>query len=350
MKTVLVTGGAGFIGSHVTLLLLEEGFEVIVFDSFINSSNKVFMSILKILKKSNPLFQKNLFVHEGDLRNKKSVEDLFKKYIQGKKSIDCVIHLAGLKDIADSFIRPFEYWETNFIGSLNLLKVMDLYDCKRIVFSSSASVYEPNLKNLISEKCELEPNTPYGKTKLSIEYLISDICENSKNWKSMILRYFNPIGAHCSGIIGEASLNNPCNIFPLILNVASGKIKYLNIYGDNWDTLDGTTVRDYLHVSDLALGHFQAMNYLFVDCDKNVNYLNLGLGHGTSIIELINTFEKVTSIKIPYIFKSRRIGDVAVRIADPKLAQEIINWKPTKNIEDMCLDGWRWKKNNPNGY
>ena len=283
-------------------------------------------------------------MHKGDLRNKKSVEYLFKKYIKGRKTIDCVIHLAGLKDVADSFIRPFDYWQTNFSGTLNLLKVMDLYNCNRIVFSSSASVYEPHLKNLISEDCKLEPNSPYGKTKLSVEYLIGDICKNYKNWKSIILRYFNPIGAHFSGMIGEASVNNPCNIFPILLNVASRKIKYLNIFGDDWDTVDGTTVRDYLHVNDLALGHIQAMNYLFVEGDKNVSYLNLGLGHGISIIQLIKTFEKVTSIKIPYKFKPRRIGDVAVRIADPKLAGEMINWKPTNNIEDMCLDGWRWQK------
>ena len=344
MQRILVTGGAGFIGSHTSLLLIEKGYEILVVDSLFNSSLKAIERINKIIDKKFPEMKNKFTFFKGDLRNESFVNEIFFKQHKIGKPITGVIHFAGLKAVNESINQPLKYWDFNLISSINLLKVMDLFECRTIVFSSSASVYGSPKKNLLKEDQKLNPINPYGLTKLTIENILSNLYEGSSNkWKIINLRYFNPIGAHSSGLIGEVPKGIPNNIFPLIMQVALGNIEFLKIYGNDWPTNDGTPVRDYIHVMDLANGHFHALEHLLNHSSKILN-LNLGTGIGTSVLELVRTFERVNKINIPFQYTDRRDGDAAIVVADNSLVKNILNWRPVRNLEDMCRDGWDWQR------
>ena len=350
MSKVLVTGGAGFIGSHTCLGLLKEGYEVVVIDSLVNSSHKSLERVLEISKKENFFNKENLIFIKGDLRDKKLLDQTFNDFQENGEPINSVIHFAGLKAVNDSLNLPIRYWDSNVNGTISLLNTMDKYDCKTIIFSSSATIYEASNNLIVNEDTKLNPKNPYGSTKLVIEYLLNDIFKSkSTEWKIVNLRYFNPIGAHPSGLIGEFPLGIPSNIFPSITQVASKKLRKLNIFGNDWPTADGTCIRDFIHVMDLVDGHIAALKFL----DKNkpqIKKFNLGTGLGTSVLELIETFQKVNNIEIPYCFLPRREGDLVKVVADNSLAIKYLKWKAKRNIEDMCRDGWKWQLLNPNGY
>ena len=350
MQRILVTGGLGFIGSHTILLLIEKGYEILIVDSLINSSIKALDRINKIIVNNFPKMKNKLSFLKGDLRDESFIREIFSNQNKIGKPITAVIHFAGLKSINESINEPLKYWDFNLLSTINLLKVMNLFECRTIVFSSSASVYgAPNI-DLIKEDQKLDPINPYGLTKLTIENLLANLYESSsKEWKIINLRYFNPIGAHPSGLLGEVPMGIPNNIFPLISQVALGKIKCFTIYGKDWPTIDGTGVRDYIHVMDLANGHFYALDYLINNSPKLLS-LNLGTGIGTSVLDLIKTFERVNNINVPFQFSDRRKGDAAVVVADNSLVKNILKWKATKNLDDMCRDGWKWNKLNPKGY
>jgi len=345
MKRLLITGGTGFIGSHTCITLLQNGYELVVIDSFANSNQKVLEKI-KIINEINNLECKNLSFIKCDLRDLNLLNSIFEDSYKNKKIIDGVLHFSGLKSIPESFKYPLNYWDNNVNGTINLLKVMDKYSCHMIVFSSSATVYGGCKKKLIDEDQFCDPISPYGMTKYVIEKMLHNLyLSNSSDWKIANLRYFNPIGAHPSGLIGENPLSNSSNIFPKINNVALGKEKEINIFGNDWPTKDGTCLRDYIHVMDLAEGHLMALKYLERNSSVITN-LNLGTGQGTTVIELINIFQEVNKVKIPYHFTSRRKGDHGLLVADNSMSKLLLNWEPKKNITDMCKDGWRWYKNN----
>lgn len=350
MKRVLVTGGAGFIGSHTCLSLIEKGYEIVIIDSLINSSIDSLKKVDQIAKNYYKLEKKKLFFFKGDIREREFLEKVFFESREKGKPIEGVIHFAGLKAVNESLSFPLKYWESNVIGTMTLLNVMEQYNCRTIVFSSSATIYGEADGKLINENSLIRPSSPYGSTKLAIEYLLNDLFSSKSNqWKIINLRYFNPIGAHPSGLIGESPLGNPSNIFPSITQVASRKRNILNIYGKDWPTNDGTCVRDYIHVMDLAEGHLAALNYL-EENEPQLRNFNLGTGVGTSVLELLNTFQKVNMINIPHRFLSRREGDLAQVIADNSLAKKYLNWHPKRNLEEMCVDGWKWQSLNPNGF
>ena len=343
MKTILATGGFGFIGSHTCVELLKEGYRIIVIDSLVNSSSKV----IKKIKKINSLYSINnkgkiSFVC-GDMRDLDLLDRVFHDAIENKNRIDAVIHFAGLKSVYESLQNPLEYWEVNFGGTVNLLKIIKKYYCSVLIFSSSATIYCPKSISPITEKAPIDPITPYGKTKEAVEKLLDDFYYANRNTISIAsLRYFNPIGAHPSGLIGEETVGTPTNIFPILNKVASGEIEKLRIFGNDWNTLDGTGVRDFVHVVDIAKGHVKVLNYL-KDRNSQILKLNLGTGKGTSVLQLINTFQKVNKVKIPFVFDKRRDGDRDIVYADNSLAIKILKWEPQKTIEEMCEDGWRWK-------
>ena len=345
MKNILITGGTGFIGSHTCLVLIEKGYNLVIIDSLVNSSEDVIRKLecFNIKKNKNS----NIDFIKGDLRDEDFLINLFKKY----KNIAAVIHFAGLKAVGESTRDPLKYWDHNLKGTINLLKAMDKNYCYKLIFSSSATIYATkNDKNLIKEDDDIKPINPYGNTKATIEKILDDLSKYSRSdWSIISLRYFNPIGAHPSGLIGENPLDKPNNIFPIINNVASGLDKELKIFGNDWDTKDGTGVRDYIHVMDLAEGHYQALKYVLKYESKFLK-LNLGTGIGTSVLELIRIFQDVNNVKIPYKFISRRDGDVAFTIADNSLAKSVLNWSPKRDLKTMCIDSWRWFNNSYEGY
>ena len=346
---VLVTGGAGFIGSHTCLVLLEKGYEVIVIDSYINSHRKSLESVIEIIKSKN-INQKNIEIINSDIRDEIALDKLFLKQHQLAKPIEAVIHFAGLKSVSDSVVNPLHYWDVNVNGSISLLRVMDRYKCRTIVFSSSATIYGGSNQIPLKETSFIEPINPYGSTKVVVEKLLNDIYNShSDKWKVINLRYFNPIGAHPSGMVGESPLEKPNNIFPYITQVASGVLDKLTIFGNDWPTKDGTGVRDYIHIMDIAEGHILALEYLLKHEHQIIN-INLGTGKGTSVLELVNTFERVNNINIPIEFAGRRMGDSSIVIADNNLAISCLGWFPKRNLEDMCRDGWKWQSLNPRGY
>ena len=350
MQRILVTGGLGFIGSHTSLLLIEKGYEILIVDSLINSSIKALDRINKIIDNNFPKMKNKLSFLKGDLREECFIREIFSNQNKIGKPITAVIHFAGLKSINESVKEPLKYWDFNLVSAINLLKVMNLFECRTIVFSSSASVYGSSKIDLINEDHKLDPINPYGLTKLTIENVLANLYDSaSGKWKIINLRYFNPIGAHSSGLLGEVPMGIPNNLFPLIMQVALGETEYLKIYGKDWPTTDGTGIRDYIHVMDLANGHFHSLEYLINNSPKILN-LNLGTGIGTSVLDLIKTFERVNQINVPYKFSERRKGDAAIVVADNALVKNILKWKPEKNLEDMCRDGWKWKKLNPKGY
>ena len=350
MKSILVTGGCGYIGSHAVLSLLENGYFVHVFDSNVNSSSKVLKRFSKILSQENKILSNNLKFHKGDIRLIENIDKVFANAIKENHKINEVIHFAGLKSIEESFKYPFLYWENNVFGTINLLNIMDKYDCKTIIFSSSATIYENLGKKKIKENALIKPINPYGRNKSTIELFLNDIYESDpKNWKIINLRYFNPIGAHSSGQLGENTIGLVNNIFPLILKVASKNIKEFKIFGNDWNTKDGTCIRDYIHVMDLVNGHVAALNYLHRNNPQLLN-LNIGTGLGTSVLELIKTFEIVNNVKVPYSFAGRRKGDIGYVVADNSKILKTLRWKPLRSLEDMCKDGWNWHLKSPNRY
>ena len=349
MKRVLVTGGAGFIGSHLCCVLIQKGFDIYVIDSYVNSSEKslervsfLYKDIIRNDKKTN------LKIFKGDIKDKIVLKSIFDDAIKTGQQIEAVIHLAGLKSVNESIKEPLKYWDANVFGSINLLKVMNSYNCKTIVFSSTAAIY--GLSENLDENSTIEPLTPYGVTKMSVENLLKDVFESESNqWKIANLRYFNPIGAHPSGDVGESNIVEPRNIFPILLGVAQGKIDHIEIYGDNWPTKDGTAIRDYIHVMDLAVAHLKILELLQINAPQILN-INIGTGVGTSVLELIKTFEETNNVKIPYVFSDRRQGDHGVVIANNEFLSKKLEWSPEFSIQDMCKDGWAWKEKNPNGY
>ena len=349
MSTILITGGAGFIGSHISLALLEDNFNIVIIDSFINSYPKSIERVKEICNLNKINVDGRLKIYKGDLRDEVLLNKIFLEQKNIKEPIIGVIHLAGLKAAGESVENPLLYWDTNFLCSINLLKVMDANNCRTIVFSSSAMIYASSPSS-VKENDPIKPINPYGNTKFTIEMLLNDLyLSTSREWKIINLRYFNPIGAHYSGLIGESPKQFSMNLFPTILNVASGNLTQVEICGKDWDTKDGTGVRDYIHVMDLAEGHLYALNYLLLN-NAQIKSINLGTGKGTTVLELINCFQEVNNIKVPYVFSQRRKGDSATFLAANDLALSLFNWKPSRSIKEMCIDGWNWKIKNPKGY
>ena len=344
---ILVTGGSGFIGSHTCLILLEAGFHIIVLDSLVNSSNQSLKRLSKLVDKQ--IYNNNINIINGDIRDQLLVKNIFINERKKNKPIEAVIHFAGLKSVGESSKFPLKYWDANVIGMINLLNIMQENNCKKIVFSSSATIYGKSKSGIITEDSSIAPINPYGETKATIEKILIDLSKSDSEWRVANLRYFNPAGAHNSGIIGEDPLGTPSNIFPIINLVASGKLKELTIFGGEWPTPDGTCIRDYIHVMDLAESHLHALFYLF---EKGINVLNIniGTGIGTSVLELIKTFEYVNNVNINYKFGIIREGDVPITIADNSLALSTLNLNPKRSIEDMCIDSWNWTCKNPHGY
>ena len=333
---ILVTGGAGFIASHTNVELLNAGYEVVIVDNLINSSKK---SIDRV----EELTGKKITFYEEDLLNEKALDDIF-----DKEKIDSVIHFAALKAVGESCEIPLRYFDNNLTGTLNLLKVMEKHNVKSLVFSSSATVYGKPKTVPIKEDFPLSVSNPYGRTKLITEDMLRDIYKSDNEWNIAILRYFNPIGAHESGRIGENPNGIPNNLLPYIAKVAAGQLECVNVFGDDYDTPDGTGVRDYIHISDLAEGHIKALQKLS-EHPGLVTY-NLGTGVGYSVLEIINSFEKACGKKIPYKIAPRSAGYIDMCYADPLKAKEELGWEAARGIDKMCEDAWRWQVQNPNGY
>lgn len=341
MKNILLTGGLGYIGCHTCISLIEGGYNVFILDSLLNSN----ISVLKRLNliKENINCNKKCFIKffNGDIRDRKIINKIFKYSRDINSSIDAVIHFAGLKSIIESTQNPQMYWNVNVNGTKVLVDSMDKNNCKTIIFSSSATVYGNAKEKIIDEFCEINPINTYGKTKANAEKILFEKYCNSKGWRVINLRYFNPIGAHKSYLIGELPNKNATNLFPFICKAAIKEIQYLKIYGKDWDTKDGTCIRDFIHILDIASGHLAALNYL-IKQETIYKSINLGTARGTSLMELVSIFEKVTEKKIQYSFFNRREGDVSSYVASNDLALKILNWEPKHTIEEMCSDGWNW--------
>ena len=334
---ILLTGGAGYIGSHTCVELLCSGYDVVIADNFANSSQKVIGRIEKITGKT-------VDVYNIDVADKSALRALFEEC-----DIDAVVHFAGYKAVGESVEKPLMYYRNNLDTTLTLLEVMAEFSVKKIVFSSSATVYGVPKVVPLKEGMPTSCTNPYGFTKLFIEQILTDACVADKDLSVVLLRYFNPIGAHESGLIGESPNGIPNNLMPYITQVAVGKREKLGVFGDDYDTHDGTGVRDYIHVVDLACGHLKALEYIN-DGHKGAEIFNLGTGTGYSVIDIVKTFSKVNNIEIPYVIMDRRPGDVAVVTADPQKANEKLKWTAKRGLDMMCRDSWNWQKNNPNGY
>lgn len=332
---ILVTGGAGYIGSHTCVELLNAGYDIIVLDNLINSKKEVLDRVKKITGKDFPFY-------EVDLLDEVSVEKVFTDH-----KIDAVIHFAGLKAVGESVHIPLRYYHNNITGTLILCEVMARHNVKKIVFSSSATVYGNPATVPIQEDFPLSTTNPYGSTKLMIEDIFRDLYTADQDWSIALLRYFNPIGAHESGLIGEDPNGIPNNLMPFIAKVAVGKLEILSVFGDDYDTHDGTGVRDYIHVVDLSIGHLKALERVINT--KGVDAYNLGTGTGYSVLDVVHAFEKASGQKVNYQIAPRRPGDIAVCYADPKKAKESLNWEAEKGIQEMCLDSWNFINNNPDG-
>ncbi len=336
MKKILTTGGAGYIGTHTIIELENAGYEAIVIDDFSNSSQEAIRRVEDILGHE-------MTVYNGDVRDEALLERIFTEH-----DIEAVIHFAGYKAVGESVSKPIEYYQNNLMSTLVLCDVMRRHDVKKIVFSSSATVYGDPASLPIKEDFPTSCTNPYGWTKLMNEQILTDIYTSDPSWSVILLRYFNPIGAHISGMIGEDPNGIPNNLMPYIAQVAVGRLEKLHVFGNDYDTVDGTGVRDYIHVVDLAKGHVAAINYSFEK--PGVEAINLGTGKGVSVLELAAAFEKASGRKIPYVIDPRRPGDIAACYADPTKAQTLLGWMAEKTIEDMCADSWRWQSQNPNGY
>ena len=334
---ILVTGGAGYIGSHTVIELQNAGHEVVVVDNLSNSSEVALQRVVEITGKEVTLYQ-------VDIRDRAGLNRVMDKH-----SCDCCIHFAGLKAGGESVSLPWEYYDNNIHGTLVLLDVMRKNGCKNIIFSSSATVYGDPAVIPITEECPKGQCTnPYGHTKSMLEQIMMDIQKADPAWNVVLLRYFNPIGAHQSGAIGEDPNGIPNNLMPYITQVAVGKLKELGVFGDDYDTPDGTGVRDYIHVVDLAIGHVKALAAIERKC--GIAVYNLGTGKGYSVLDVVHAFEEATGVRIPYTIRPRRAGDIAVCYSDPSKAEKELGWKARFDLVDMCRDAWRWQKNNPNGF
>ena len=334
---VLVTGGAGYIGSHTCVELLESGYGVIVIDNLCNSNPESLNRVQEITGKT-------LKFYEGDVRDEALLHKIF-----AENEIGCVIHFAGLKAVGESVAMPWEYYDNNLNSTLVLTKVMKAVGMKNIIFSSSATVYTAGNEMPLKETSTTGHCTnPYGWTKYMTEQILSGMANADKEWGIVLLRYFNPIGAHISGRIGEDPRGIPNNLMPYITQVAVGRREKLSVFGNDYDTHDGTGVRDYIHVVDLAKGHVAAVKYVLNNAGCEV--FNLGTGTGYSVLDMVNSFEKANDVAVPYVITDRRPGDLATCYADPAKSAEVLGWKAEKNLDDMCRDSWRWQKNNPMGY
>ena len=334
---ILVTGGAGFIGSHTIIELYEAGMEAVIVDNLSNADKEVLQRLKTILGREVPFY-------EADIRDRERMDEIFRQ-----EKPDAVIHFAGLKAVGESVRKPWEYYENNISGTLTLLDVMRKNDCKSIIFSSSATVYGDPAFVPITEECPKGVCTnPYGWTKSMLEQVLMDIQKADEEWRVVILRYFNPIGAHKSGMIGENPNGIPNNLMPYITQVAVGKLSELHVFGNDYDTPDGTGVRDYIHVVDLAKGHVCALKKIEKECGLFI--YNLGTGVGYSVLDIIHNFEEATGKKIPYVIDERRPGDIATCYASPEKAEKELSWKAEFGIKEMCADAWNWQSNNPNGY
>lgn len=330
--TVLVTGGAGYIGSHTVVELLNQNIDCVVIDNFSNSYPSTINRIETITKKKVKFLQ-------IDMLSKEQIKEIFKQY-----PIESVIHFAGFKSVIESIQTPLSYYQNNLISTINLLDVMNYADVKNLVFSSTATVYGNMHISPLSEDLTLNPPNPYGRSKYMLEEIMRDLCHSDSEWSIAFMRYFNPIGAHESGIIGEKPNGIANNLMPHILNVAKGLRPHLQIYGNDYPTKDGTGMRDFIHIMDLAEGHVEAVKYITEH--NGYEAFNLGTGNGYTVLELIKTFERVNKIPIPFQFLGRREGDIAISIANPTKAKEKLNWQARKTLEDMCRDTWRWELNN----
>lgn len=337
MKKILITGGAGYIGTHIAVELLEQGYEVVSLDNLSNSSETA-------LNRVEEITSKKVKSYSGDILDEKLLDKIFEN-----ENIDVVIHCAALKAVGESVKKPLEYYHNNITGTLTLLKKMEENNVRNIIFSSSATVYGNPEKMPITEEFEKgECTNPYGWSKSMMEQIMMDLQKSNPKWNVLILRYFNPVGAHISGKIGENPKGIPNNLVPYITQVAVGKLDYLRVYGDDYNTPDGTGVRDYIHVVDLAKGHVKGIDYL--EKNPGLDIVNLGTGKGYSVLEMIKAFEKTIGKEIPYKIESRREGDIPMCYADNKKAKEVLGWETELNLQDMCEDSWRWQSNNPKGY
>ena len=339
---ILVTGGAGFIGSHTVIKLIKEGHEVVIVDNLCNANEKVLDRVAQ-LAGVRPAFAK------VDIRDREGLTRVCEQAVADGGNFDACIHFAGLKAVGESVSKPWEYYDNNIAGTLTLLDVLRNNGCKNIIFSSSATVYGDPETVPITEECPKGHCTnPYGQTKSMLEEIMMDIQKADPEWNIVLLRYFNPIGAHPSGLIGEDPNGIPNNLMPYITQVAVGKLQELGVFGDDYDTPDGTGVRDYIHVEDLADGHVKALKAIESDCGLAI--YNLGTGTRYSVLDVVKAFEKATGVKIPYSIKPRRAGDVAACYSDPAKAERELGWKAGYGIEEMCRDAWNWQSKNPDGY
>ncbi len=334
---ILITGGSGYIGSHTCVELLNRNRDIVVLDNFYNSNPEALKRVKELTGKEFPFY-------ECDIRDAEGLRRIFKAH-----DIDVVIHFAGLKAVGESVQKPLEYFDNNVNGTLVLCDVMREFGCKRMVFSSSATVYGMANPSPLNETMSVGAVTnPYGRTKYMIECILQDLCVSDPEWSVVLLRYFNPIGAHESGRIGENPNGIPNNLMPYISQVAVGKREVLSVFGDDYDTPDGSGVRDYIHVVDLACGHVCAVDYAMTH--TGAEPINLGTGNGVSVLELVKAFEQVNGVPVPYKIAPRRDGDIATCYSDPAKAKALLGWTAERNVEDMCRDTWRWQSQNPNGY
>lgn len=329
---ILVTGGIGYIGSHTCVELLQKGYEVVVFDNLYNSK-------IEVVDKIEEITGKKIKFYKADMLDKESMRPVFEE-----NKFDAVIHFAGLKAVGESVEKPLLYYKNNIAGTLNLCEMMNEYGCKKIIFSSSATVYGSPETVPITEDFPLSTTNPYGSTKLMLEGILSDLCVPDEEWSVVLLRYFNPIGAHESGLLGESPNGIPNNLMPYIMQVAVGKLPELGVFGNDYDTPDGTGVRDYIHVVDLAKGHVNAVEK--ATSVNGVNIYNLGTGNGYSVLDIVKAFEAANGVKIPYSIKPRRAGDIATCYANPKKAKEELGWEAEYDLQRMCEDSWRFAKMN----
>ena len=335
MQTILVTGGSGYIGSHTVLELLNKNYNVVVVDNLSNSSYESLRRVQKITGKT-------VTFYENDIRDTAALEKIFSAH-----TFDAVIHFAAFKAVGESCKLPLKYYENNISGTVNLLKVMEKFGVKKIIFSSSATVYGTPEKLPLDENCHLSTTNPYGATKLMMENIMTDVWKADNEWTIILLRYFNPVGSHESGLIGEDPKGIPNNLMPYVAQVASGKLQCINVFGNDYDTPDGTGVRDYIHVVDLALGHIAAIEKVNT---SGVHIYNLGTGHGYSVLDMIHAFEKACGKTLPYKICERRPGDIAACYACPDKAEKELGWVAKFGIEEMCASQWKWQSGNPNGY
>ena len=335
MATILVTGGCGYIGSHTVLELLNKNYDVVVVDNFSNSS-------FEALKRVQQITGKTVTFYEADIRDEAKMDEILSAH-----KIDAVIHFAAFKAVGESVRLPLKYYENNISGTVGLLKVLEKHNVKKIIFSSSATVYGDPERLPLDEDCRLSTTNPYGSTKLMMEMIMKDLYVADKAWNIILLRYFNPVGAHESGLIGEDHKGIPNNLMPYVAQVASGKLACINVFGNDYDTPDGTGVRDYIHVVDLALGHIAAIE----NCNESgVHVYNLGTGHGYSVLDMIHAFEKACGKELPYKICPRRPGDIAACYACPDKAKKELKWEAKNGIEEMCASQWKWQSGNPRGY